>query len=129
MVNMSWKWTRARGGWIAGVLEGLGRSYGVNPNFLRAVLVLSVLLFGAGIILYLVLAIILPVDDAVANYDRPQLFGVCYRVSRTTAIELPILRLGMVLGALFSLGLFLLIYFGLALYFYFHPEVDDTSDW
>ena len=121
-----WKWKRKKEGWIAGVCEGLGHSYGVNPLVLRLLFVFSFLIFGSGALLYLVLAIILPSDSSLENYNRSQLFGVCYRISQLTGIELPIIRVGITLGALISFILFLLTYFGLALFFYFQD--DDFED-
>lgn len=117
-----WKWVRRKGGWIAGVFEGLGQSFSINPHILRVLIVLSALLFGSGIILYLVFAFILPHERSLVNYARPQLFGVCYRLSERSKIELPLMRVFMVLGILFSAGLFLLLYIGLGVYFAFQGK-------
>lgn len=119
-----WKWVRSPKGLISGALEGLGESYGINPNWLRAVFILGVLFFGTGLILYLVLAIMMPHQNAVENYDRPQLFGVCYRISKRVLIELPIIRIGMVLGAIVSFGLFIFIYICFSLLFFL-----QNNDW
>ena len=47
---------------IAGVCAGLGRRFGVNPNVVRAIFVLSCLLPGPQVLIYLVLWIVLPQD-------------------------------------------------------------------
>lgn len=121
----NWKWVKKDGGWIVGVFQGLGESYGFNPNILRGLLIFSVLFFGSGIILYLVLAFIMPKEAALSHYNRPQLAGTCYHLSLRSGIELPVIRIAMVLGVLFSLGLFVVIYFALAVFYYFDLKNEE----
>jgi phage shock protein PspC (stress-responsive transcriptional regulator) len=46
--------------WIAGVCAGLGRRFGVSPNIVRLLFVLSCLLPGPQFIVYIVLWVIMP---------------------------------------------------------------------
>jgi phage shock protein PspC (stress-responsive transcriptional regulator) len=53
--------------WIAGVCAGLARRFGLRPNLVRLLFVLSVLLPGPQVLIYLVLWIIMPDEEAVAG--------------------------------------------------------------
>ncbi|MGH3737960.1 MAG: PspC domain-containing protein [Micromonosporaceae bacterium] len=46
--------------WIAGVCSGLGRRFGMSPNVVRLLFVLSTLLPGPQFIIYLVLWVLVP---------------------------------------------------------------------
>jgi phage shock protein PspC (stress-responsive transcriptional regulator) len=46
--------------WIAGVCSGLARRYGLSPNLVRFLFVLSCLLPGPQILIYLALWMIIP---------------------------------------------------------------------
>ncbi|MCR4672473.1 MAG: PspC domain-containing protein [Lachnospiraceae bacterium] len=50
---------------LAGVCGGLGESFGIDPSIVRLiwVLVSLVLPFGAGLVLYIVAAVILPKEE------------------------------------------------------------------
>jgi len=48
------------GRWIGGVCAGLGRRWGMSPNLLRLLFVLSCLLPGPQFLIYLMLWIIIP---------------------------------------------------------------------
>jgi len=50
--------------WIAGVCSGLGRRFGLPPNLVRLLFVLSCLLPGPQFIAYIVLWIVMPNDTA-----------------------------------------------------------------
>ena len=49
--------------WIAGVCSGLGRRFGLPPNLVRLLFVLSCLLPGPQVVAYIVLWIIMPSED------------------------------------------------------------------
>jgi phage shock protein PspC (stress-responsive transcriptional regulator) len=49
--------------WIAGVCSGLGRRYGMSPNVVRLLFVLSTILPGPQFVVYLVLWILMPEGD------------------------------------------------------------------
>lgn len=48
--------------WIAGVCAGLARRFGISPNAMRLIFVVSCLLPGPQFIIYLALWILLPAD-------------------------------------------------------------------
>jgi phage shock protein PspC (stress-responsive transcriptional regulator) len=61
---MSRKLVRPRDGrWIAGVCAGLGRRFGISANVVRLIFVLSCLLPGPQVLIYLVLWILMPNED------------------------------------------------------------------
>lgn len=49
--------------WIGGVCSGLGRRFGIAPNMVRLIFVLSCLLPGPQFLIYLMLWLIMPNDD------------------------------------------------------------------
>ena len=104
------KWKRSVDGYIAGVCEGMGSSFDINPNVIRLVWLGTVLLFGTGIFLYFLAALILPREDRMSDYHEDKILGVCHRISEKSEIELPIIRFIAVISALSSLGLTILIY-------------------
>jgi phage shock protein PspC (stress-responsive transcriptional regulator) len=48
--------------WIAGVCAGLGRRFGMSPNTVRLLFVLSCLLPGPQFVIYIVLWVIMPTE-------------------------------------------------------------------
>jgi phage shock protein PspC (stress-responsive transcriptional regulator) len=48
--------------WIAGVCSGLARRFGLSPNVVRLIFVVSCLLPGPQFLLYLLLWVVLPQD-------------------------------------------------------------------
>ncbi|MBA2739600.1 MAG: PspC domain-containing protein [Nocardioidaceae bacterium] len=57
---MSSELVRPRERWIAGVCSGLGHRYGLSPNVVRALFVLSCALPGPQFIIYIALWILMP---------------------------------------------------------------------
>lgn len=52
--------------WLGGVCGGLGHYFGVDPTIIRALFVLFALAVGGGILAYIILWIIIPLEsDAV----------------------------------------------------------------
>lgn len=49
--------------WIAGVCSGLARRFGISSGVMRLIFVLSILLPGPQIVVYIVLWIIIPNED------------------------------------------------------------------
>jgi phage shock protein C len=45
---------------IFGVCSGLGNYFDIDPTVIRILFVISVLLFGTGFLLYLILAVVMP---------------------------------------------------------------------
>lgn len=54
---------RPRDRWIAGVCSGLGRRFGLSPNTVRLLFVLSCLLPGPQFIVYIALWVLIPNED------------------------------------------------------------------
>jgi phage shock protein PspC (stress-responsive transcriptional regulator) len=50
--------------WIAGVCSGLGRRFGISPNVVRLLFVLSTLLPGPQFVIYIILWILMPNEPA-----------------------------------------------------------------
>lgn len=46
--------------WIAGVCSGLARRFGLSPNFVRLLFVLSLILPGSQVLIYIILWILVP---------------------------------------------------------------------
>lgn len=104
------KWKRSVNGWLFGVCEGLGESFGINPNLIRAFLLLSVFAFGTGVLLYLVLGLTLPREDELIDYSHEKFLGVCQRVARKSELELGLVRVFAVISFLASAGATLILY-------------------
>ncbi len=49
---------------IAGVCGGLGYYFDIDPTIVRVLFLASVLIFGTGLLLYIILAIVMPEDNA-----------------------------------------------------------------
>ncbi len=123
LVIVDQKWLRSSQGLIAGVCEGVGRRLGVDPWLVRLGWLLSVCLFGTGILAYLVLAICLPREDDPVQGQRRRLLGVCWRISQRTGMEVGIVRALTVVLSVASLGLTVLAY--IVLNFVLEPEHDS----
>jgi phage shock protein C len=64
---------------LGGVCAGLAESFGINPGWLRAAFVLGVFFYGAGVGVYLLAWICIPLepaDDAAVEKSKRQLRGV-----------------------------------------------------
>ena len=51
---------------IAGVCGGLGDYFEIDPTLIRVLFLASVLIFGTGILLYIILAVVMP-DEAAGS--------------------------------------------------------------
>ena len=56
-----------------GVCSGLGRFFDVDPIYFRLAFVLAVLAGGSGILAYLILAIVMPIENAATEDDHSTL--------------------------------------------------------
>lgn len=109
------KWVRASDGAIFGVCKGLARTLGISVGLFRLMWILSVLFLGAGVGLYLILAIGLPREDKAVQALEPWILGVCSRVALRTDLEVGIVRVLAIFAALLSMGATVVGYF--VLYF------------
>jgi phage shock protein PspC (stress-responsive transcriptional regulator) len=120
--NRPKKWVRSNEGWVAGVFEGLGRNFGINPNILRAIWLISFFFYGSGLLLYALLALVLPRYGQDREYQRPKILGVCHDLSLHFNMELGLIRLLAVASIFFSIGFTILVYLFL---WYFRPYNKD----
>ncbi len=127
--------TRAADGLVAGVCEGIARRFGVSSLLVRLLWLGAVLLFGTGVLLYLVMWWIVPREDRVpvettaweqlpdgrrrpyfrrTTVDR-KLLGVCGGFARRFGVDASLVRLGVLTAATMSAGLVLIAYLVAAL--------------
>lgn len=104
------RWVRSQDGWIAGVCGGLAHRFGIEPWIIRLLWAGAFLVYGAGALLYLILALTFPREDRTGSVDERKLLGVCYRLSQRTGIEVGPLRALTILAGLVSLGTVLILY-------------------
>ena len=92
-------WTRSKDGWLAGVCQGLGESFDINPAMVRLAWLASILFFGFGFIFYFVCAFCFPVAGQEHKDDDPWILGVCSRIAERLEVQPALVRI---------VGLFLL---------------------
>lgn len=119
-----YRWTRASDGALAGVCKGLGQSLGIETWILRVIWIVSVLWFGTGILLYLILAICLPRVDRLDQALDRKLLGVCARIARRYQLEVGIVRTGAVLFLFVTFGVAILVY---GLCYFLVPTADESA--
>ncbi len=97
-------WVRSNDGIIAGVCEGVGNAFEMDPWLIRIVWLASIALFGTGLLIYAVLAFTLPrADEENQGYNK-RFMGVCHRLSINTGMEIGLVRALTVFLGLGSLG-------------------------
>src|SRR3712207_5301364 len=87
------KWVRSQYGIIAGVCEGIGRTFDIDPWIVRLVWIVSVLFLGTGLLFYLICALALPRQDRWVEAQDKKILGVCARISRSADMEVGLVRL------------------------------------
>jgi phage shock protein PspC (stress-responsive transcriptional regulator) len=118
----SQKWVRSSNGWIAGVCQGLGVKFQLNPMLLRLAWVLSVLFFGVGLLIYIGLAICLPKEGyEQREAESDKVLGVCRRIAQRSQLDVGLVRFFCLLLAVTSLGATLVGYIVL------HFVLDENS--
>ena len=55
--------------WIAGVCSGLARRFGMSPNVMRLIFVISCLLPGPQFVAYIVLWVLMPDESRAPRYN------------------------------------------------------------
>lgn len=98
------RWVRSPDGLVAGVCEGLSKRLDIDPWVLRLLWLGTVLLFGTGLFLYVILAIALPREDKLAEASNKRLLGVCARIARVSDLEVGVVRTLAILLAVASFG-------------------------
>src|SRR5688572_25673499 len=98
------KWVRAKDGTIFGVCKGLAKAFDIPVGLFRLLWVLSVLFLGAGLWLYILLAISLPREDKVVQALDSMILGVCARIAVKTEVEVGVVRFLAICLSLMSMG-------------------------
>lgn len=114
-VQIEQRWVRSKDGWIAGVCEGLGQRFNIEPWILRLFWFISIFWFGTGLLLYGVAALTLPREDKLESAFQKKLLGVCANLATRYDYEVGLVRFLMVLLALCSFGMSLFLYLVMAL--------------
>lgn len=109
------RWMRSNNKVLFGVCGGLAKAFGWEPWIVRVILALSLLYFGTGLVIYLILALALPREDKLNEADDRKLLGVCVRIGQRTQFETGLVRAVFLALAFATAGLALLVY--LALHF------------
>lgn len=104
------QWVRSNDGWIAGVCQGLGERFDVNPGLLRLIWMASILFFGVGLVFYFILALCLPLEGKEDEALEPRFLGVCSRLSQRMDIDVGLVRSLCVIIGLGSFGTTMLAY-------------------
>lgn len=122
---MGLKWVRSQDGAIFGVCKGLARSLEISVGMFRLLWLLSVLFLGAGLWLYLILAICLPREDKVVQALDGVILGVCAKIALRTSLEVGIVRFLAVCLAIMSFGATIVGY--IVLYFVIDSSNTQSS--
>lgn len=120
------KWVRAKDGAIFGVCKGLARTLDIPVGIFRLFWLISILFLGAGLGLYLLLAICLPREDKQAEALDARILGVCAKIAVRTEMEVGIVRFLAVCIMFMSLGATLVGY--IVLYFILDDKKIQSSE-
>ena len=120
------KWVRAQDGVIFGVCKGLANAFDIPVGVFRLLWILSVLFLGAGVWLYILLAISLPREDKLIQALSAKVFGVCARIAAKTQVEVGVVRFLAICLGLMSMGATVVGY--IILYFVIDQTKPQTSD-
>lgn len=112
---MNLKWTRSADGAIFGVCKGVARTLDLPVGVLRLIWIASILMFGAGLWLYLALAIALPREDKIEKAKGSMILGVCSKISKRVDLEIGVVRFLAICLTFIGLGTTLIGY--IVLYF------------
>ena len=104
------KWVRSPNGILAGVSQGLGDSFGIDPLFIRLAWFAAFLAGGAGLVGYILLAICLPREDLLDEAYQKKILGVCARVANKVDKDVGLVRLAACILAMVSFGVTALAY-------------------
>jgi phage shock protein C len=101
---------RSRDGIIAGVCKGIAQRLEVDPWLIRLIWLASVLVFGAGLALYIILALGLTREDLVEKAYTKKILGVCLRIAQNAQVDVGMVRVLTLISAFMSLGVVVLAY-------------------
>jgi len=123
-ITSSKRLTRSSVGYLGGVCEGLGKTFGIEPTLLRLLWLGAIFIGGTGIALYLLLWWLLPEEDSIPyeasiwetgtdGIRRPplqrtandrKLLGVCGGLARRWDVDPSALRLAVIAIGIISFG-------------------------
>jgi phage shock protein C len=116
------KWVRSKEGILAGVCEGVGKRFEIDPWVIRLFWMASVFLFGTGLLLYVVLAICLPREDELTQAYEKRVMGVCHRIAVNTGMEIGLVRTLTVFMGIATLGTTIM---GYVILYFVVPEIES----
>lgn len=119
------KWVRASDGAIFGVCKGLAKTLDIPVGIFRLIWICSVLFLGAGILLYLMLAVALPREDKAVQALEPWILGVCSKIALRTDLEVGVVRFLAISLSFLSMGATLVGY--VVLYFVLDSQSSDNK--
>ena len=112
---MNSQWSRSHDGILAGVCRGIAERFEVDVMLVRMAWIFSILFFGAGLGVYIVLALGLPRQDKLSEAYNFRIIGVCSRFARRFDLDVGLTRVGFLTLLIVSGGVVFLVY--LLLYF------------
>lgn len=116
---------RSENGAICGVCKGLAQKLDVPVGLVRLGFVLSVICFGFGLGVYILLALALPRGDKLQKALEPKVLGVCAFYSKKLDIEVGLVRL---LALILLVGFSLLTFIGYFVVYLMIPEDQRPRD-
>lgn len=120
------KFVRAKDGAIFGVCKGLARTLDIPVGLFRLMWLLSALMFGVGVGVYLLLALTLPREDKTGDALQPWILGVCLKLSQRANLEVGIVRFMTIVLTLGFMGATIIGY--IVLYFVLDEKKSQSSD-
>lgn len=105
------KWIRSEDGIIGGVCLQLARQLNVDPWLVRAAWLLTLCVFGTGLLAYIACVIALPRTDRLDKAKEKMVLGVCLRLSQRGDLEVGLARLMALVLLVLSCGFVILGYF------------------
>lgn len=120
------KWVRSKDGVFFGVCKGMAQALEIPVGLFRLLWLASVLFFGVGLGLYILLAASLPREDKLVESLEPKFLGVCAKISKRTLVEVGLVRFLAICLALLSMGATVVGY--IVLYFVLDNQKTQSSD-
>lgn len=110
-LTQSLKWVRAEDGIIGGVCLGLARQMNVDPWMVRLAWLTALLIFGTGVLAYLLCVLAFPRTDRLSSAYDKKILGVCARIAKRSNTEVGLVRLLALLLLIVTGGLAVVGYF------------------
>lgn len=114
---------RSSNGVIAGVCAGIAKRLDLEPWLVRFLFVCSIIFFGTGLFLYVLLMLSLPREDRLDHAYDKRIMGVCATIARRSDLDVGLTRFLALLLLVTSFGWAVIAYVVL----YFALPTQDTS--